>query len=100
MFMEHSNVPGVLYVIAFLQVKNEVETERQSCHMQNRHEPARTGDRRLLFNMQICCPVSATVEVHQHRQNCSCRHPLQKCMTISLAVLKSLPELLPAQFFL
>lgn len=58
-----------------------------------------TGDRQLSFNMQICGPVSAIVEVHQHRQNCSCRYPLQICMTISLAALKSLPEFLPAHFF-
>lgn len=100
MFMEHSNVPGVLYAIAFLQVKNEAETERQSCHMQNRREPTRTGDRQLLFNVQICGAVSAIAGVHQQRQNCNCGCPLQIFVTISLAVFKSLPVFLPTQVFL
>lgn len=68
MFMEHSNVPGVLYVIAFLQVKNEVETAWQSSHMQNRCEPPRIGDGELFFNMQISGPASAIAEVQQHRE--------------------------------
>lgn len=63
MFMEHSNVPGVFYATAFLQVKNEAETVQQSCHMQNRHEPTRTGDRQLLFNMQICGAISVITGV-------------------------------------
>lgn len=63
MFMEHFNVPGVHYVIAFLQGKNEVETEWQSFHIQNRHAPPRTGDGELFFNMQISGPGSAIVEV-------------------------------------
>lgn len=98
-FMEHSNVPGVLYVSAFLPVKHEVEMEQQSCHWQNRCEPARKGDRPLVCNMYICGPVSAIVEVHQHRQNCDCRYPSQIRVTISLADLRSLLEFIPAHFF-
>lgn len=79
-FMEHSNVPRVPYVFAFLPVKHKGETEQQSCRVQNRQEPARRGE---TGNLYATCTFVATAEVHQHSgaatDICGCRYPLQMC---------------------